>query len=130
MTASPPVLDRPLATLPTAATDHDTLRAAIEWLPVGRPLVVTVPSEPGAVVGPSRLLEAVPRLPAADADRAGELVRELLHDDPVAAARAGLVEHYLGRVDAEAPMARFVGACGDVLSAFEAASTERGRVCT
>ncbi len=124
--------DEPLA---QAFADADVLLTdvssiAIEWLPVGRPIVVTVPSEPGAAVGPSRLLEAVPRLPAVDAGRAGELVRELLHDDPVAAARAGLVEHYLGRVDDEAPMARFVGACGDVLVAFDAASTERGQVCT
>jgi hypothetical protein len=119
--------DEPLA---EAFADADILvtdvsSVAVEWLPTRRPIVVTVPSEPGAVVGPSPLLETVPRLTNADAGLAGALVRKLLDEDP--AASVELVEYYLGRTDDEAPIARFVEACGNVLTARETAISERAR---
>jgi hypothetical protein len=121
--------DEPLA---EAFADADVLvtdvsSLAVEWLPTRRPIVVTVPSEAGAVVGPSRLLQTVPRLPAGEAGRAGSVVRKLLDDDPADSVPVELVEHYLGRIDEEFPAGRFVSACGDVLAAYEAAISERVR---
>jgi hypothetical protein len=99
----------------------DVSSVAIEWLPTGRPLVVTRPAAPGAVVGHSPLLAALPRLAAADAARAGELVTRCLREDPERAARMALVEYYLGGADAGAALTRFLGACDDVLAARDAA---------
>jgi CDP-glycerol:poly(glycerophosphate) glycerophosphotransferase len=93
----------------------DVSSLAVEWLSTGRPLVVTVPAESGAVVGPSRLLDAVPRLPADNAASAGDLVRRCLTDDRERDARAALVEHYLGGADPEAALARFLDACDTVI---------------
>ncbi|MGY1708101.1 CDP-glycerol glycerophosphotransferase family protein [Geodermatophilus sp. SYSU D00758] len=99
-------------------TDISSL--ATEWLPTGRPLVVTVPQEPGAVVRPSALLEAVPRVPAAGAGTAGALLRRCLETDDERDARARLRTHYLGD-PADGPAgARFVAACADVLAARDA----------
>ncbi len=98
----------------------DVSSLAVEWLPTGRPLVVTEPAEPGAVTTPSRLLDAVPRLPADAAGSAGELVLRCLADDREQAARAELVEHYLGGADPAAALDRFLDACGDVLAQRDA----------
>ncbi|MDT0275023.1 CDP-glycerol glycerophosphotransferase family protein [Blastococcus goldschmidtiae] len=108
------------APLEAAFADADVLltdisSVAVEWLPTGRPLVVTVPADPGAVVAGSPLLEAVPRLVAAEAARAGELVRRCLTDDRERERRAELVEHYLGGADPDAALARFLDACDDVV---------------
>ena len=108
----------------------DVSSVAVEWLPTGRPLVVTVPAEAGAVVGGSSLLDAVPRLSAGDAAGAGELVRRCLADDRERARRAALVEHYLGGADPDAALARFVDACDDVVrqrDALQAELTQAGR---
>ncbi|RBY80128.1 glycosyl transferase [Blastococcus sp. TF02-09] len=115
-------LDRPLqdafADADLLLTDVSSL--AVEWLPTGRPLVVTVPADPAAVVTPSPLLDAVPRLAAADAERAAELVRRQLADDAQRSARAALVDHYLGGGDPDAALARFLDACDDVIAARDA----------
>ena len=117
-------LGRPLA---EAFADADALvtdvsAMAVEWLPTGRPLVVTEPAASGAVLPPSPLLSALPRLPAADAERAGELLRRCLADDPERAARAALLRHYLGEGGAAAARARFVEACVDLLTARDDAA--------
>lgn len=93
----------------------DVSSLAIEWLPTGRPLVVTVPAEPGAALGSSPLLDALPRLRAEDAATAGPLVTGRLLDDAEAAKRAELVEHYLGPGTAETALPRFLEACTQVL---------------
>ena len=95
----------------------DISSVAVEWLPTGRPLVLTVPPDPAAVVSPSPLLDAVPRLPASAADAAGPLVRRCLTDDREAPTRDALVEHYLGGSDPAAALARFLEACDDVITA-------------
>lgn len=116
----------PLATAFAGAdllvTDVSSL--AVEWLPTGRPLVVTVPESPEAVVGEAPLLDAVPRLTAADAPSMGALARRCLQDDAERAQRAELVEYYLGGVDPSAALDRFLDACDDVVRARDAA---RGR---
>ncbi|SNS01256.1 CDP-Glycerol:Poly(glycerophosphate) glycerophosphotransferase [Geodermatophilus pulveris] len=93
----------------------DVSSVAVEWLPTGRPLVVTVPAEAGAVVGPSRLLDAVPRLAAGSAAAAGELARRCLADDRERRQREALVQHYLGGADPDAALTRFLEACDAVL---------------
>jgi hypothetical protein len=108
------------APIEAAFTDADLLvtdvsSVAVEWLPTGRPLVVTVPAEPGAVVASSPLLDAVPRLAAGHASDAGRLAWRCLREDPERAGRLALLEHYLGGLDAAAALDRFVQACGDVL---------------
>jgi len=114
--------DRPLQ---EAFEDADVLvtdvsSVALEWLPTGRPLVVTVPADPAAVVAPSPLLDAVPRLPGAAAGTAGALVRRCLDEDREAPARAALVEHYLGGSDPAAALGLFLQACDDVITARDA----------
>jgi CDP-glycerol:poly(glycerophosphate) glycerophosphotransferase len=114
---------RPLA---DAFADADLLitdvsSVAVEWLPTGRPLVVTLPAEPGAVVGSSPLLDVVPRLGAEQAGRAADLVTRCLEQDREAQARADLVRYYLGEADAGLALARFLDACDELLSARDAA---------
>lgn len=102
----------------------DVSALAVEWLPTGRPLVVTRPSGPHVQVGSSRLLDVVPRLAAAHADRAADLVTRCLAEDPEREARAGLVEHYLGGGDPATALDRFLAACDDVLTARDAARAQ------
>jgi hypothetical protein len=99
----------------------DVSSLAVEWLPTGRPLVITVPAEPGATIGASRLLGAVPRLTAEDAGTAGHLVTTRLADDVEAAKRAGLLEYYLGGATGAGALDRFLEACDRVLREREVA---------
>jgi len=100
----------------------DVSSLAVEWLPTGRPLVVTVPADPAAAVPASPLLETVPRLTAVEAGSAGQLLRSRLDDDVEAAARAELQRYYLGD---DAGPGRFLDACADLLSERDAL---RGRL--
>jgi hypothetical protein len=93
----------------------DVSSLAVEWLPTGRPLVVTEPSEPEAVVGASPLLDAVPRLSSANAATAGQLVTSRLEDDLEAATRTTLVDYYLGGATGSVALSRFLEACDTVL---------------
>lgn len=104
-------------------TDISSL--AVEWLPTSRPLVVTVPDDPEAVVPRSPLLDAVPRLVATDAGSVGTLVRNRLRDDAERDARARLTEYYLGDTADGAAMSRFVDACADLLAARDTARNAR-----
>jgi hypothetical protein len=105
----------------------DVSSVAVEWLPTGRPMVVTVPAEPGAVVTPSPLLDAVPRLTADAAPAAAELVRRVLREDPLRERRPALLEHYLGGTGAAAALDRFLDACSDLLAARDAAQADLAR---
>jgi hypothetical protein len=122
-TGSAVVTNAPLTTAFAGAdllvTDISSL--AVEWLPTGRPLVVTEPADPGASVAPSPLLDAVPRLTAAEAGDAGALVRRHLEDDTATTARARLADYYLGDTTEGAALERFLDACGQVLEARDTA---------
>ncbi|MGY1594144.1 CDP-glycerol glycerophosphotransferase family protein [Geodermatophilus sp. SYSU D00708] len=98
----------------------DVSSVAVDWLPTGRPLVVTVPADPAAVVPPSPLLEAVPRLPAAEVAGAGALVERLLAGDDGAATRGELVRYYLGEPDPAAARERFLAACASLVDERDA----------
>jgi CDP-glycerol glycerophosphotransferase (TagB/SpsB family) len=95
-------------------TDISSL--TMEWLPTLKPLVVTRPGGAEVVVPESPLLAAVPRLDAADAPRAAELVAGILADDATLADRRALVDHYLGDVTPGAPTRRFVSACEQAIA--------------
>jgi hypothetical protein len=103
-------------------TDISSL--AMDWLASLKPLVVTTPAAAGLEIPASRLLSTVPRLTAAEAPAAADLVRRLLRDDD-ASSRRELVEHYLGDTTPGVATARFVGACRSVL---EAGRAERRRL--
>jgi hypothetical protein len=105
----------------------DVSSVAVEWLPTGRPMLVTVPAEPGAVVTRSPLLDAVPRLTAVDAPAAGELALRFLREDPLREQRPALLEHYLGGADAAAALGRFLDACSALLAARDAAQADLAR---
>jgi ketosteroid isomerase-like protein len=98
----------------------DVSSVAVDWLPTGRPLVVTVPADPAAAVPRSPLLDAVPRLAAGDAGTAGALVERLLAHDDDGTARADLVRHYLGEPDPAAARERFLAACAELVEERDA----------
>ena len=111
-------LDEAFAEADVLVTDVSSV--AVEWLPTGRPMVVTVPADPAAVVAPSPLLDVVPRLPGTATGTAGTLVRRCLDDDREAPSRAALVEHYLGGSDPARALETFLEACDDVIAARDA----------
>lgn len=121
--------DRPLAEAFAEAdlliTDVSSL--AVEWLPIGRPLIVTVPAGTGAVVTPSPLLDQVPRMAASDAGEAGLLARRCLAEDPERDRRRALVDHYLGGADPAGALVRFLEACADVIGARDIAQAASER---
>jgi hypothetical protein len=88
----------------------DVSAVTLSWLPTGRPLLVTTPQVP---YPPSALMAVVPQL--APGDAFADVVATHLVADPTAAARAALVEHYLGDPTPGVATARFVAACGEAM---------------
>jgi hypothetical protein len=89
----------------------DVSAVAMDWLPNGRPLMVTVPASPETVTASTRLLDTVPRLAVADVAGVARLLRAELEDDPGRDARHALLEYYLGDTTPGASMRAFVSAC-------------------
>jgi len=108
----------PLADLFAAAdvliTDVSSL--AMDWLPTSKPVVVTTPARAEVDPNGSPLLQVVPRLPAADAKRAAEVVRGVLADDAGYEERRRLVAYYLGDTTPGAALNRFISACSDAIA--------------
>lgn len=92
----------------------DVSAVPIDWLPCGRPLIVTTPHDPEASTSSTRMLEVVPRLAASDAANAAALVREQIEDDPLARERAELVTYYLGDVSPGVAMATLLRTCDEL----------------
>jgi hypothetical protein len=88
----------------------DVSAVTLTWLPTGKPLLVTTPSVP---YPPSALMDVVPLV--APGDDVADVVAEHLADDPTKAARAALVEHYLGDPTPGVSTARFISACEDAM---------------
>ncbi len=88
----------------------DVSAVTLSWLPTGKPLLVTTPTVP---YPPSALMDAVPQL--APHDNVAAVVATHLASDPARAARAGLVEHYLGDPTPGVATARFVAACDEAM---------------
>jgi len=97
----------------------DISAVTLTWLPTGKPLLVT---EPAAAIPPSRLMQAIPLL-AATAD-VTDLVAEHLDRDPAAAARADLIQYYLGDATPGVATARFLTACEDAMTLRDRAWAE------
>lgn len=88
----------------------DVSAVTLNWLPTGKPVLVTRPAVP---VPPSRLMDVLPLLDAgADVSTA---VAHQLDDDPQKTARRDLVEHYLGDPTPGVATARFIAACEDAM---------------
>lgn len=94
----------------------DISAVALDWLPSGKPLIVTIPEAPTARVAATRLLDAVPRLAAADAENGAELVATALADDPDADRRRELVEYYFDDPTPGTATRRFVDACAELIA--------------
>ena len=92
----------------------------LNWLPTGKPMLVTTPSVP---YPPSALMDAVPQL--APGDDVAAIVAEQLSIDPTGAARAALVEHYLGDPTPGVATARFIAACADAMDLRDREWAER-----
>lgn len=87
----------------------DVSSLVVDWLPTGRPLIVTRLGT--APEDDSPALRVSDRL-ASDADPVA-LVRSVLHDGVDPGERAELVRYYLG--DVRDPHAAFIGACTQVM---------------
>lgn len=102
----------------------DVSAVAMDWLPSGRPLIVTEPASPHVVTARTAMLDVVPRLPVStskDAEAVVALVAEQLDQDPTRQQRAELVGHYLGDTAPGAATQRFLDACTTVIERRDAA---------
>jgi len=82
-----------------------------DWLPSGKPLLITRPADPHARDAATALLGMSPRLAASEAATAGSLARELIEHDLLREERREMIEYYLGDVTPGASLARFLEAC-------------------
>lgn len=105
--------DTPLADAFIAADllISDISGVAIDWLPTGKPLILTQPSEPNVRIAESRLTQRVPRLSAAAASDTSALVTNVLEDEVLRKDLLDLNEYYLGDVSPGAANQRFLAAC-------------------
>jgi len=93
----------------------DISAMAIEWLPSGKPMVITEPASSAVVTARTRMLDVVPRLSVPDLPGLAALVADQLDRDPARAARAGLVDYYLGDTTPGAATKSFLDACTRVI---------------
>ena len=101
----------------------DVSAVAYDWLATGKPLVVTRPPEPRAVVPFVGLVTELDLLDVADAGRAAEVVdAAVAHPDD---AHAALVRRYFGDTTPGASMERFLQAASTVVRERDAALVER-----
>jgi hypothetical protein len=112
-----------------AAADSDLLicdvsAVAVDYLPTGKPLIVTTPSDTQVVAAETRLLRTVPRLTAADAARIADLVTEQLDVDPGRQQRLDLVEYDVGDTTPGVATKRFIEACEHVMDIRDRAWAE------
>ncbi len=106
----------------------DVSAVAYDWLATGKPLVVTRPAEPRAVLPRVGLVLELELLDAADAVRAAEVVDAAVrHPDQ---AHAALVLRYFGDTTPGASMERFLRASSAVVREREAALAERAARAT
>lgn len=92
----------------------------MNWLPTGKPVLVTRPHAP---VPPSALMEVLPLLDGVT--DIADVVAEHLGSDPFAEERARMVAHYLGDTTPGAATARFVAACDEAIALRDRMWTER-----
>lgn len=101
----------------------DISAVAYDWLATGKPLVVTRPAEPRAVLPAVGLVLELELLDVADASRAAEVVDAAVQHR--GEAHAALVRQYFGDTTPGASMERFLQGCATVIGEREAALSER-----
>ncbi|WP_377639652.1 CDP-glycerol glycerophosphotransferase family protein [Oryzobacter terrae] len=101
----------------------DVSAVAYDWLATAKPLLLTRPAEPRAVVPDVGLTTETELFPAASAGRAAEAVdAAVAHPSDTHAA---LVRHYFGDTSPGASMTRFLDACDEVVTSRAAALAVR-----
>ena len=93
----------------------DVSAVAQDWLPSGRPMVVTVPASGAVVTAGTPLLDVVPRLPVEALGGVVDLVADHLERDPSRDERQRLTDYYLGDTTPGASTRRFVEACSRMI---------------
>jgi hypothetical protein len=106
----------------------DISAVAGDWLTTGRPIVVTVPTAPAAVVDEDSVLAVVRALPAEQAGDAARIVAEELAASP-SPERSAWVERAMGDTTPGAATERFVSVCDELvrLRAVELAARAQRR---
>jgi CDP-Glycerol:Poly(glycerophosphate) glycerophosphotransferase len=94
----------------------DVSAIAMDWLPTGKPMVITEPASSAVVTAATRMLDVVPRLPVGALPGVAELLADQLDRDPASSARADLVDYYLGDTTPGAATRRFLDACTQVIA--------------
>jgi hypothetical protein len=107
----------------------DVSAVAMDFLPTGKPLVVTEPARTEATVDRSGVLGAVYTLPVSDLSRVRELVDGWVANDAGRPDRDRWVAHYFGDVTPGASMRRFLDACEEAIQLRDKLVTaKRGRL--
>ena len=106
----------------------DVSAVAYDWLATAKPLVVTRPAEPRAVLPHVGLVLEIELLDVADAARAAEVVDAALRHP--GDAHAALVRRYFGDTTPGASMERFLRAASTLVREREAALADRAARAT
>ncbi len=94
----------------------DVSAVALDFLPTGKPLIVTVPASPDAPFDRTTFLDSVYELPVSRMPNFLEHLDAWCADDTRRAERSRWVEHYFGDTTPGASMKRFLDACDHVIS--------------
>src|SRR5699024_6127036 len=105
--------DRPLA---QDFADADLILCDVsavtgDWLPTGKPLIITRAEDPQSRDAATALLSMSPRLTASEASEVGPIARDLIEEDPLREERLELIEYYLGDTTPGSSLSRFLEAC-------------------
>jgi hypothetical protein len=89
----------------------DVSAVALDYLPTGKPLVVTTPTQPDATYDRSTFLGSVYELPVDKLGKLPGMLHSWVTDDTRRDERQRWVQHYFGDVSPGASMQRFLDAC-------------------
>ncbi|QTG80348.1 CDP-glycerol glycerophosphotransferase family protein [Arthrobacter crystallopoietes] len=87
----------------------DVSAMAMDWLPHRKPLLITKPTEPAAVVDPKGITSVVPLLAAVEAERTPSVLDDL-RSRPISEKQLDLIRYHFGETDAGASTRRFLWA--------------------
>jgi hypothetical protein len=93
----------------------DVSSVAIDFLVADRPLLITVPPDPGVLTAVTPLLTATPRLGPSDLTCLADLVWAQIDTDPAKAEREAVTAYYLGDTAPGASIDLFIRACGRMI---------------
>jgi hypothetical protein len=102
-----PDFDRTMAEADVCISDISAM--AMDWLPRRKPLLITKPIEPAAVVDPKGITSVVPLLAVAEAERTPSVLDDL-RSRPISTEQLDLIRHHFGETDAGASTRRFLWA--------------------